>query len=373
MRKRTLAAGASILALTATLLSVPAHAGDRAREPEVVAGGLIGPLTLAVGNRGDVYVTQTFANTLSKIDRAGTVTDLHTLEGGPEAAELVGVTYDRGSTYHIESDLSSGTPTTHIVRTRNGERTVVSDDLWAHEVANNPDAGQTYGFRGLRGQCAADVAAFEEQAGVLLDSYTGIVESHGYQLDAHNGTIYVADAAANAVLKVDERTGDISTVGVLPGNSVRFTAEIEAALEAQMPGADIPDCVVGKQWVAEPVPTDVQRGWDGGLYVTTLGGIVGEIVPLSSVYRVSARGGPTFEVTGNLHGATGLAIAPTGAILVAEMFGGEVSVIPPFHNRATTLFAADSPADVAIDGRTVYATTGTFGEGALVRYSYRGW
>ena len=207
MRKSTLAAGASVLALAATLLTVPAHAAGGDREPEVVTGGLVGPLTLAVGNRGDVYVTQTFANTLSKVDRSGAVTTLHSLEGSPGTAELVGVAYSGGATYHIESDLSGEVPTTHIVRTKNGERTVVSDDLWAYEMENNPDASQKYGFKGLRGSCADQLRALEESIGFPIGSeYTGIVESHGYQLEVHRGTIYVADAALIHYAKETQKT-----------------------------------------------------------------------------------------------------------------------------------------------------------------------
>lgn len=373
MRKSTLAAGASVLALAATLLTVPAHAADGDREPEVVTGGLIGPLTVAVGDSGNVYVTQTFANTLSAIDGSGAVTNLHTLDGSPETAELVGVATSGGATYHIESDFSGEVPTSHIVRTENGVRTVVSDDLWAHEIANNPDRSQRYGITNARGSCLDQLTAFEETAGFPIVNYRGIVESHAYQLEVHDGTIYVADAAANAVLKVDEATGAISTVAVLPGKTIKFTAELEAALEGQLGGMDIPDCIVGKRFTAEPVPTDVQVGWLGGLYVSTLGGSAGEVLPLSSVYWISPDSKYTFEVAGDMHGATGLEVTPDGTVLVAEMFGGKVSAIPHGENAATTLFAADSPADVAVDGGTVYATTGIFGEGALVKYAGLGW
>lgn len=368
--KSTLAAGAGILALAATLLTVPAQADDRAPEPEVVAGGLIGPLTVAAGNDGDVYVTQTFANTLSSIDGSGTVTNLHTLDGSPETAELVGVAYSGGATYHIENDFSGEVPTSHIVRTVDGERTVVSDDLWAYEIANNPDRSLRYGVTNARGSCLDQLTAFEETAGFPIVNYRGIVESHAYQLEVHDGTIYVADAAANAVVAVDEATGAISTVSVLPGKTIRFTAELEAALEGQLQGLDIPDCIVGKRFIAESVPTDVQVGWLGGLYVSTLGGSAGEVLPLSSVYWISPDAEYTFEVAGGLRGATGLDVTEDGTVIVAEMFGGRVSAIPHGHNEATTLFEADSPADVAVAGHTVYATTGTFGEGALVKFGY---
>lgn len=372
-KKSTLAAGTGIVALAATLLTVPAQADDHAPEPEVVAGGLIGPLTVAAGDGDDVYVTQTFANTLSVVDGAGAVTNLHSLEGSPETAELVGVAYSGGATYHIESDFSGEVPTSHIVRTEDGERTVVSDDLWAHEIANNPDRSQRYGITNARGSCLDQLTAFEEVAQLPIVNYRGIVESHGYQLEVHDGTIYVADAAANAILAVDEATGDISTVKVLPGKTIKFTAELEAALEGQLGGLDIPDCIVGKRFVAEPVPTDVQVGWLGGLYVSTLGGSAGEVLPLSSVYWISPDAKYIFEVTDGLHGATGLDVTEDGTVVVAEMFGGRVSAIPHGENEATTLFEADSPADVSVAGHSVYATTGIFGEGALVKYAGLGW
>lgn len=374
MRKSTLAAGASVLALAATLLTVPAQADDRAREPEVVAGGLIDPLTLAVGNKSDVYVTQTFANTLSKVNSRGEVSTLHQLPLSPEEGELVGVAYDRGATYHIETDYRGEAPTSHVVKTsKNGTRSVVSEDLWAYEMAHNPDADDTYGFRNLGAQCAADLAAFEEAIGLpLFSEYQGIIESHAYQLDVHNGTIYVADAAANAILEINERTGRVTRTHVLPATTITFTAELKAWADGQFEGAALPDCVVGKRYTPEPVPTDVEVGWDGALYVTTLEGGAGEALPLSKVYRVSQRGW-FLELAGGMHGATGLALMESGHIVVAEMFGGEVSVIRPLHRRASTLFTADSPADVEVDGRTIYATTGAMGEGQLVKYHHRGW
>ncbi len=379
MRRSALAVGVSVLALAATL--IPPAQAHRPRDPEVVTGGLVGPLTLAVGDRGDVFVTQTFANTLSRVDRRGEVTTVHQLAASPEEGELVGVTYHRGSTYHIETDYTGEVPTSHIVRTtRSGTRTVVSDDLVAHELEHNPDAGKTYGFRNLRTTCANELLALEEAIGAPIGSeYTGIVESHAYQLEVHRGSIYVADAAANAVLEVDRRTGEISTVAVLPSTTITFTAELEAALEAMMSESlgeevDLPDCLVGRRYTPEPVPTDVAVGRGGMLYVSTLEGGAGEIVPLSKVYRVNPWNGRARAVAGGMHGATGLDVTRDGHVVVAEMFGGEVSVVHPHHRRPTvrTLFAADSPADVDVAGRTVYATTGTFGEGALVSYRLRG-
>lgn len=380
MRKSTLAAGVGILALAGTLVTAPASAqrGHHDRGPDILVDGLVGPLSLDVGDHGSVYVTQSFAGTLSKVDRRGRVTDLHQLEvTPPDAGELTGVTYHRGATYHVENDYSGEVPTSHIVRTsKRGHRTVVSDDLWAYEIANNPDSSQTYGFRGLDDQCSAEVAGIEEVLGLPLDAYEGIVESHAYQLDVHRGSVYVADAAANAILRVSTRTGEVSTVAVLPSTTTTMTAEILATLGESLPeGVEFPDCVVGQEFTSESVPTDVQVARDGSLYVSTLGGVVGEVVPQSHVYRVTPWNGRVRDVADGLHGATGLALTRSGDIVVAEMFGGEVTLVRQHrrHTHVDTLFTADSPADVAVDGRTLYATTGTMGEsGAVETYRLRG-
>jgi sugar lactone lactonase YvrE len=157
---------------------------------------------------------------------------------------------------------------------------------------------------------------------------------------------------------------------VASSTAVEFTAELEGGLEGLLGGLDLPDCLVGNQYTPEPVPTDVQVGKQGMLYVSTLQGGAGELVPLSKVYRVDPGTGTATEVAGGMHGTTGLALAKSGHIFVAEMFGGEVSVIQPGSTTATTVFAADSPSDVDLKGSTVYATTGVFGNGALVKYLY---
>lgn len=284
----------------------------------------------------------------------------------------MGVTHGRNKTYHIESDYSGDVPTSHVVRTdKRGLREVVSDDFWEHEIANNPDAGKRYGFIGLAGECAGELRAWEEATEMpFFSEYTGIVESHAYQLTLSGRDIYVADAAANAILKVNERTGSISTVAVLPVFETKFTEAIKTGLEASLPpeAAPLPDCLVGRKYIPESVPTDVKLDHRGHLYVTTLGGGAGEVAPLSRVYRIDPWSKKATVVAKGLHGATGLDRAPTGHLFVAEMFAGRVSVINPGSSKARTLFEAPSPGDVALSGTKLYATTGVFGEGALVRY-----
>lgn len=380
MRTHRAAAAASCLALAVTLIAAPAQAhSPTPSAPETVAQGLVGPLSVAAGHHGSAYVTQSFTGTLSKVSRRGTVSTVHQMR--PPVSEelgneLVGIDVSKGSTFHIESDFGRG-PTSHLVKTtERGKRTVVSRDFIAYENRNNPDRRKTYGLRGLDATCAAEVDVLEEVTGLPLNRYRGIVESHAYQLDVHGNTAYVADAAANAILKVNLKTRRISTVAVLPATTITMTPELKAGFDAQLgapeSGLALPDCVVGADYTVEPVPTDVRVGRDGYLYVSTLQGSAGEMVPISTVYRVNPWSGKARAVASGMHGTTGLDVDRNGDIVVAEMFGGEVSVIKRGSSSAKTLFAAESPADVAFGGSTLYATTGTFGNGSLVTYERKG-
>jgi hypothetical protein len=374
MRRSTLLAAACSLSLAATLVATPSHAGGGGTgSPETVAENLAGPLTLAVHDKtGKVYVTQSFAGQLSKVNKDGSTTTLVQDTNGPDG-ELVGVSLGSKGTYFIQTNYAAQPhPTSYVKRIDSkGRVKTVSKDLWAHEIAKNPDGRRAYGFTHLNSSCAADLAAYEAaNPGPTLSRYTGIVESHGYQTTVHKGTVYVADAAANAILKVDERTGKIRTVAVIPATPIKITASNKAAIEAGLGLPALPDCVIGQKYTPEPVPTDVKVGKDGKLYVTTLQGAVGEVLPLSKVYRVDAKSGKAKAVSSGMHGATGLDLIGKD-IIVAEMFSSEVSVIKNGKGKARTLFNLPMAADVDAKGSTIYASGNVFGPGNIVKYKYR--
>lgn len=374
MRRSTVVAAACTLSLAATLVAVPSQAGSGSggRSPETVATGLIGPLSVAVDDSsGKVYVTQSFAGLLSRVARNGTTT---TLVAYPNPdGELVGASTGPKGTYFIQTDFAAQPhPTSYVKRIdKKGKVTTVSKDLWAHEIAKNPDGKQAYGFTRLGGACAAELDAWQaaNPDGPPLARYTGIIESHGYQTTVHKGNVYVADAAGNAVLRVDGKTGKVRTVAVIPTTPVKVTPEILAMLEGALM-TDLPDCLVGQKYVPEPVPTDVRVGKDGKLYVTTLQGGLGEMLPLSKVYRVDLKSGRAKAVAHGLWGATGLDIIGKD-LIVAEMFAGEVSVIKNGKGTAKVLFTLPEASDVDAKGKTIYATGGVFSGGVLVKYSYR--
>jgi hypothetical protein len=375
MRRSTLLAAACSLSLAATLVAAPSQAaGGSHRSPDTVAENLAGPLTLAVHDKtGKVYVTQSFAGQLSRVNKDGSTTTLVQDTNG-DAGELVGVSHGSKGTYFIQTNYAAQPhPTSYVKRIDSkGRVKTVSKDLWAYEIAKNPDRGRTYGFTHLSRSCAAELAAWEaSNPGIPpFSRYKGIVESHGYQTTVHKGSVYVADAAANAILKVDERTGKIRTVAVIPATPIKITASNKAAIEAGLGLPALPDCVIGQKYTPEPVPTDVKVGKDGKLYVTTLQGAVGEVLPLSKVYRVDAKSGKAKAVSSGMHGATGLDLIGKD-IIVAEMFSGEVSIIKNGKGKARTLFNLPMAADVDAKGSTIYASGNVFGPGNIVKYKYR--
>ena len=131
----------------------------------------------------------------------------------------------------------------------------------------------------------------------------------------------------------------------------------------------LPDCAVGLTYLAEPVPTDVEVGPDGMLYVTSLPGEPGMMGPNGSVFRVNPRNGSVKRVATGFVGATDLAVTPWGDIYVTELFGGQVSVLPRGASQARTFFQADLPSAVEWqDGRLYLTTGGLMGpDGALLR------
>ena len=115
-------------------------------------------------------------------------------------------------------------------------------DVAAYEAKRNPDGRVTYGFRDVRDQQCLD----RVPAGIPA-KYKGQVDSHAYATAANKRSIYVADAGANAILKVDKHSKRVSTVAVLPAASFRVTAVLAA-------GMGLPDCVVGERYYLSRCP-----------------------------------------------------------------------------------------------------------------------
>ena len=234
-------------------------------------------------------------------------------------------------------------------------------DTLAYEKAHNPDKVNTYGLADPS-QCTLDPHAPE---GVPPLSYTGAIDSHAYSLSAFGKGFVLADAGANALLRIS-RTGKISTLAVLPPQPAKVTKEAAAGFGLICSG-DI-------TYNFEPVPTDVEVGEDGFLYVTTLPGGPEDpsLGARGKVYRVNPWNSQVKEVATGLLGPTNLAISD-GKIYVAELFAGRVSVIK--HGVVAEYLPL--PGALAVEagkGGTLYAATGIAGPPSVVRIdTHKGW
>lgn len=339
-----LAAAASAALLAAVPVAALAN-GKPGRAPVLsapIATGLAGPLQLAVDD-GHVYVAQQFAGLLTRFDADGTRTDT-------PVADIDGIDVRDGAvTYATRTGDEEVTASTLTKLGPAG--TVPTADLLAYERRANPDAVNTYGFRSIPADCAAQLPAE-----IGPPSYTGQIDSNPFAVLLHRGRAYVADAGANAILEVT-RTG-IRTVAVLPPQPTVVTQA--AADELKLPA-----CAVGLTYDFEPVPTDVEAGPGNTLYVTTLPG--GPESPVlgarGAVHRIGIRSGHVRTVATGFLGATGLAVTPRGTVYVAEIFAGRIST--PGKDGPLTVVELPTPSALEYAHGALHVTYDVFENGSL--------
>lgn len=173
-------------------------------------------------------------------------------------------------------------------------------NLWAHELAENPDG-------------------------------TGNIESHPFGIIAGpDGLLYVADAAANALVAVDPATGETSTIAVFEG----------------LPGV-FPNPWRNNELVTDPVPTAVVMDGEGRTFVSLLSGA--PFIPGSaSVVEVGADGTVSIFAPGQTM-LTDLKLGPDGN-LYAVSFGMFTEEGPVFNSGSVVRILPDGTSEVVIEG-----------------------
>lgn len=341
-RTGIIASSLALAVLGAGSAVAPAHsvqADQEAPRSTIVAKGLLSPLSLAVSRNGSVYVTQNFGGMLMRID-PGQEPEL-VYAARKKGTEVGAVSEHRGS---LRFATTKGRKTFLWGIGGNG-RAVKLADLGAFEQTKNPDGDVSYGFEDLDPACSAQIP--EE----VPAAYTGIVESHPYATAIKGGTTYVADAAGNDILSVSP-SGKVEALAVLPPVPVVVTSQMAE-------GSGLPACTVGKTYNFEPVPTDVELGPDGKLYVSTLTGGPedGSTGAQSKVYKVNRRSGAVSLVAEGLVSAVGLAVARNGDIYVSQLFTGEVARIKKGSDVAKPWFRSSLTGDVEWTKRGIHVTT----------------
>ncbi len=344
MSTRHLLAAAAALALAGTTAGASAAtAGQSAHKAKptvaVVAKHLVGPLSVAQAPDGTRYWTDSFAGPLYKQAPGGQPTVVF---AGSKKAAAEGVSADGGVLRFTTG--SSNNKGGKVWTLSSTGAPVLIGDTFAYEKSANPDGKFKYGFLKTPKSCLSQLPK------QVPGSYSGVKESHPYATAVANGVTYVADAGANAVVAISP-TGVFSTVAALKPVKLKVTAQ---AAEAN----HLPRCTVGKKYAVEAVPTDVEYGPDGQLYVTSLpGGPEDPSLGLNGrLLKINPATGKVTTVADGLLSPTGVAVASNGDLYVAQLFKGEISKIKAGKSKVKTYAKVPFPAAVEVTPTGLLAT-----------------
>jgi hypothetical protein len=346
-------AGTAVALIAAAALTIPAAPASAATVSDPLVEGLTSPLGLAIGSDGTIYVAEAFIGGLTSVDRRGKRTTVE-LPGF-----VSGVAADGKGTV---SFTISG-PQTGVGRLLpNGRVKFVRDTATLELAPDNPDSGVMYGFQDLDPECAAGFPPDQPA------SYPGDANPNPYAVAIMpDGSRVVADAGGNTLLRVTPN-GSVSVLSILPPVEVTATPEIVEAF-------GLPPCTTGATYWFHPVPTDVELGPDGMLYVSSLAGgpedaaLIAAIGGTGGVFRVNPSTGAAQRLASGLAGAVDLAVAPDGTVYVAQLFGGKISRIVdsgPYPRAVVTVADVNEPAALEWHKGMLYATVDAFGSGSVV-------
>lgn len=295
-------------AVSALALASPALASATTTRPPVVqewSSQLAAPFSLAVDGQQRVLVADGGTGTIGQLRPDGGITPV--VEGVPGLAGIA----TRGAWLAYASSVQEpGGEEAPIVASGLNIRTpkgaTVYADLHAYEWAHNSDAGNTYGVTDPD-SCLAGAPGM---------SYTGALDAHAYNVASWKGDWLVADAGANAIMKVTD-SGQISTLAVLPPIPVTITGQLAGML-------GLPDCAIGTTYDVEPVPTGIAVGQGGELYVTTLPGFPGMVASQGALWRLDPATGAVTKLASGLSMPTSIATSGR-SIYISELAGAGVS------------------------------------------------
>lgn len=328
MRRTTISVAAAALALLGTTALAPSA---NAADPDVVVGGLVTPLSFAVDTNGTVYVAQNFIGVLTKSAPGQDPENIYT---DPNHAEVGAVSVKAG----VVTFATTGKNAASLMRIDDtGTHTIA--DLYAFESSQNPDQVNTYGIVGVTKSCKAQAPKKFKR----LAKYHGRVDEHPYASTGGDGLTYVADAAGNDILSVTD-AGTVSALAVLPPVRVPLNKSVRAEFK-------LPKCAHTGTFKAEPVPTDVETGPDGNLYVTSLPGA--ELAGFGGVFKVDPTTGAVTRLSGGLVTPTGIAISPTGTAYISMLFASTVLAVP-YGGDAAPFAQVELPGDVEYANGSVY-------------------
>jgi hypothetical protein len=178
-----------------------------------------------------------------------------------------------------------------LVADRNGKHVRPLADLQKYELKHNPDRQKQF-----------------DKSGKPYDAL-----SNPFSLVATRWGLLVADGGANDVLRVNPRTGKVSTFFVPPNPRTK---------ECLKKGAQANPGTVG----CDPVPTGIAV-LGRHVYISTLGA---EQPGAAAIYKLDGRSGKVLRKWSGFTSLTGVAVSPRGTIFASEvLFGAPAGEGPP--------------------------------------------
>ncbi len=270
----------------------PAHHSNPVK---VITKGLDGPFGIDAIRHRSFLVAESVSGEVTRVDRHGRQHVL--IDGAPGVA---GVAAGRHHVYAVlgganeEGPAPAGTyaPSSVLRSDRRGHHVKVIADLAKYELAHNPDGQKQF-----------------DDKGKPFDAL-----SNPFAMNRSRYGLLVADGGANDVLRVNPRTGRVSTFFVPP-----TVKDVPACLK---PDAQANPGTVG----CDPVPTGIAVARHS-VYVSTLGA---EVPGAGRVYRLNPRTGKVLRVWKGLTAPTGIAVSPKGTVFVSEvLFNAPPDNAPP--------------------------------------------
>ncbi|GAA0501599.1 hypothetical protein Ade02nite_93790 [Paractinoplanes deccanensis] len=292
------ASAAAATGLLTVFAGVPAYAGGGSHggPPPIrtITKGLDGPFGLDVTSSRHALVAEADTGEITSVDLrtgrqrtvisglpapAGVATDGHRIYialGGPN---------EEGA-----PPPSKYKPASVLVADKNGKNVRVLADLMKYELKYNPDRQKQFDAKG-------------KPYDALTNPFSMTYTKWG---------LLIADGGANDVLRVNPRTGKVSTFFVPPNPKTK---------ECLKPGAQANPGTKG----CDSVPTGVVAS-GRYVYVSTLGA---EQPRAAAIWKLDGRTGRVLKVWHGFTSLTGVAVAPNGTLYASEVLYGMPPGPPP--------------------------------------------
>lgn len=344
-RRGMLAATAAVVTV-ALLPGVAAAAPSRTSAPVVVVSGLNNPRQLSLVDGVELFIAEAGRGGPTEVPGGGQEGPLFVGTTGSVSVVLLPQLAHNRTPWRVLTGLLSGAAP-------DGSAATGSDGVSARGLFGpvyvaetfvppkvlSPALNRTQNGKLLRARPfrpvfpVADISAYEAK-----NDPDGMgVESNPYAVLALRDGQLVADAAANAVLRVDAR-GRISVFHV-------FANVRTGPCAAQFDPPQFPGCNF--------VPTSLATDRSGNVYVGSLSSLVpGE----AQVVKLNPSGTRVLKVWGGFTTVNGLAVDRQGAVYVSQLFGEQTNPAGPpgvltkvSPNGTRTDVDVPFPAGVAVD------------------------